>query len=1319
MTASTAGLLSHRTPASRAHRDRSRHPLHLAGRVGIPALLACVAVLGATVDMAAQAVRVERGVRTITQYGIDRWDDRHGLPQNAVQAVAQTRDGYMWVGTQNGVARFDGVRFVAFGRDAGPALDRPYVWVLHADPDGGLWIGTEEGGLVRHRDGEFRAWGAEQGLRSKWVTSLHKDGGGTLWIGTMDGGLARMRGDRVEHVDSTIFPARRVWAITEDRNGAVWVGSPRGLTRIRGDSSRTLGAADGLPGGSVVSVVPANDGGLWIGAVGGFAHYRSGSVRRYDATHGLPDGTMVRDIVEDPDGTVWLGTTRGLARLRAGRVEFIASGEVPGSPYMRLHRDREGSLWIGSGVAGLMRLRATPLLPVGQREGLAGDATTAVLQTADGSIWIGTENGLNRLRPGETRVFDERNGGLPSNVVYSLAPGADGGVWVGTANGVAYIRGERSTHFGRGDGLAFLNVRTVFEDVGGTLWIGSHDGLQRVSRSAPRLFTVADGLRDNFVLSLGQTSDGTLWIGTQTGLTTYADDSLTAIPDSSGISDGAVLSMYEDAEGALWAGGTGGLSVRRPGDSKFYTITVRDGLCSEPVYSIREDDSGRLWMSSHRGVFAISRADVAAHAAGRLATVPCREFGRTEGMRHREANGAISPAAWRMHDGRVWVSTIAGIVIVDPADLSSRLGRPPVVIEEVIADDRRYATPSRLPAGTRAIEIHFTGLSFVAPEKMRFRYRLAGLDGDWIDSGTRRVAYFTNLPPGRYRFHVQAANAEGEWNTAGASIGFELLPRPWQTWWFQVLAALVTAGALIALYAMRTRTLRRRAAHLACLAEERGRAEARFRDLFENATDAVFTTDVAGRLTALNRTAEELTGYAREAAVGMDLRELLPATEAGEEVARAWLAGTGTAAMPAELVGRDGTAVPVEVSTRIVWAAGERAGTQAIARDVRERNALERQLRQSQKMEAVGQLAGGVAHDFNNLLTVIRGNAEILLMDPLDDDVATGLNEITATADRATGLTRQLLAFSRKQSLQPRVLDLNEVVRSVEPMVRRLIGEDVAIAHIYAPRPAPVLADAGQLEQVLINLAVNARDAMSHGGTLTFEVALGRADDIVLRVADTGHGMDAETLSRVYEPFFTTKEVGKGTGLGLSTVYGIVRQAGGTVECESAPGMGTTFQIALPRVPSEEIRPARGETRAAVPGGAETVLLIEDDDAVRALAARILRHQGYTVIEARHGLDALQIADAYPDRIDIAVTDMVMPALSGREVAERLAERRPGVRVLMMSGYTDDEILRRGLSRPGTAFLEKPFTVEGLARAVREVLDRDEPGLSARRLRAI
>jgi PAS domain S-box-containing protein len=496
-------------------------------------------------------------------------------------------------------------------------------------------------------------------------------------------------------------------------------------------------------------------------------------------------------------------------------------------------------------------------------------------------------------------------------------------------------------------------------------------------------------------------------------------------------------------------------------------------------------------------------------------------------------------------------------------------------------------------------------------------------------------------------------------------------------------------------------------------------------NILHSLVNGIVTLDLEGRVVTLNGAAEALLGCSASAR-GRPVTEVLahaPELVAILEAAIQWRTGrTGTVTLP----NRAGGTVPVEITTATLKGGeGQDLGVIVVARDLTAVRALEAQLRQAQKMEAVGRLAGGVAHDFNNLLTVITGRSQLLLLklspeSPLRRDVEL----VEETAHRASALTRQLLAFSRKQMIQPRVVDLNEIVRGMETMLARLIGEDIALATRLDHAAGCVRADPAQLEQMIVNLVVNARDAMPLGGRLTLETGYVQIDEgfarqhvglrpgphVRLVVRDTGVGMDGLIKAHLFEPFFTTKGPGKGTGLGLATVYGIVNQCGGAIRVESEPGQGATFTIELPRIdaPADATGDARDTT--AAPYGSETVLLVEDEPEVRGLARDILRQQGYTVLEAADGDEALRVGREYSGPIHLLVTDVVMPQMGGRALADRVRAGRDEIKVLYVSGYTDDAILRQGVSETGTAFLAKPFTAAALAHKVRLVLDAATAG---------
>jgi len=490
--------------------------------------------------------------------------------------------------------------------------------------------------------------------------------------------------------------------------------------------------------------------------------------------------------------------------------------------------------------------------------------------------------------------------------------------------------------------------------------------------------------------------------------------------------------------------------------------------------------------------------------------------------------------------------------------------------------------------------------------------------------------------------------------------------------------------------------------------------------IVQSSDDAIVSSSLDGTINSFNPSAERMFGYSAQEVIGRPVSILYPDDQiaAVAPMRKRVIEGEHISAAEVQRLRKDGSRVTIALTVSPIRdAAGTTIGVSGIARDISERRQVEEQFRQAQKMEAVGRLAGGVAHDFNNLLTIINGNTEALLsMLPGQDSALEMLRDVQQAGERAAGLTQQLLAYSRKQMLKPRVLDLNAVVIDAKNMLARLIGEDISVSVEPDSDLQCVKADAGQLGQVLMNLCVNARDAMPNGGTIVIRTANtimtgdewpeindpARGPYVELSVRDSGMGMDAETQKHLFEPFFTTKEHGRGTGLGLATVYGIVKQSEGFIRAESAPGHGTTFRIYLPAV---DAPPDQAASTLAAPRGRETVLVVEDEPQVRSLMHLMLTRAGYTVLVAKDGAQAVGLAAQHGPALDLVITDVVMPGMSGRQVADIVRATYPSLPVLFISGYTDDAMVRHGIAEADTPFLQKPFTMSDLTRKVRQVLD--------------
>jgi signal transduction histidine kinase/ligand-binding sensor domain-containing protein len=758
--------------------------------------------------------------KALSQYSLDSWGLEQGLPNTTVLALAQTPEGYLWLATYEGLARFDGVRFTVFHSGNTDGLASSSIRALAVAPDGALWIGTHGGGVVRLHQNRFTRISTREGLPTEIVLAVHVDADGTAWAGT-SGGLARVQDGRAEAVgpfhDS-------ISALCRDREGALWVGTHgAGLRRLSPRGAwDTFGLAQGLPGEVVSSLHEDGEGTLWVGLVGGgLARRRGSGFQAFGARDGLPS-QVVWSVLRDRQGTVWIATGgAGLVRLREGRFTAFSSPEGMGETVLySLLEDGDGHLWVGTNGSGLLRVRDGRFTTFTTREGLSHDFVYAVREDAQGVLWAGTSDGLNRLQDGRW-VPQPSCGGQQHNVVRSLALDAEGGLWAGTyGGGVCRRLGERWTTYTRREGLAHDSVRSVLATRDGAVWVGTIGGLSRLQDGAWRTYTVADGLPVNSIIGLLEDDTG-LWIGTDGGgIARFRDGRFERIGAQAGLPSQVVLALYRDAQGEIWAGTNAGLALWRR--DHFVTFGTRAGLPSESVYQILDDGQGWMWLGTSRGIARVERT-----ALLRAEGAPLRVevFDKADGLKSAQCTAPAQPAGWRARDGRLWFATTRGLAAVDPANLRRDQRPPPVIIEEVVADQRALRPDGelRLPPATRSLAFHYTALALGAPHRLRFRYRLEGLDPDWVDARERRQAYYTNLAPGAYRFRVSACNADGACNEEGAVVALALQPRVYQTWWFRVLGVAAAVALVAGAHRLRVRRLEARERSLSRLVDERTR----------------------------------------------------------------------------------------------------------------------------------------------------------------------------------------------------------------------------------------------------------------------------------------------------------------------------------------------------------------------------------------------------------------------------------------------------------------------------------------------------------------
>jgi signal transduction histidine kinase/ligand-binding sensor domain-containing protein/ActR/RegA family two-component response regulator len=763
--------------------------------------------------------------KRISQYTRTVWAASDGLPQNTVQVVLQTRDGYIWLATEEGLVRFDGVKFEVFDQKTTPALPGKDVRALFEAPDGSLWIGMV-GGVARLKDGRFTGYPLSHELAQDWVNAVTVDRAGNVWLGTLGGGLLRFENGRsTAFTSSNGLPDNFVWAIRETRDGSLWIGTNGGLTKWSDGHFATSTTREGLPDNRINALWEDRDGSLWIGTAKGLVKRAGGTFETYTTRDGLPNND-VWALYEDAQGTLWIGTSDGISRRRGARFDRFSTKEgLNHNSVASLGGDREGNLWIGTNGGGVTKLTDRSFATLSVEEGLSSGVVRSLLEGSDGTIWIGTQGGgLNRLKDGQVLPPYTTRDGLPGDTVTALVERSDKSVWIGTAAGLARLQGGRISVV-LAESVGSDSIRALFEARDGALWIGTRGaGLKILRDGHLTVWAARTGLSD-VVRSFYQHADGAVWVGTDAGLSRYADGRFEHFGPAQGVFRKGVMTISGDPDGTLWAG-TYGDGLYRYNNGKFTHYSTANGLFDDNVFQIVDDGQGSLWMTCNRGVFRVGKQVLVDLAEGRVSAITSTSFGADDGMRAAECNGNGQPAGIRTQDGTLWFPTIKGAVSVHPDKLVLNAREPPVVIERLMADRRLVAIGSdvRVPPGDGELEFHYTALSFVAPGGVRFKYRLRGFDREWVDAGTRRQARYTNIPPGSYRFQVLAQNDNGVWNQQGAAVGIHLAPHFYQRTAFQVACVAALALVLGGLFRLRVRRIRQQAAALEQIVDERTKA---------------------------------------------------------------------------------------------------------------------------------------------------------------------------------------------------------------------------------------------------------------------------------------------------------------------------------------------------------------------------------------------------------------------------------------------------------------------------------------------------------------
>ncbi|HYE85314.1 MAG TPA: ATP-binding protein [Vicinamibacterales bacterium] len=1224
-----------------------------------------------------------------SQYRRTIWTDEDGLPSNAVLSLGQTPDGFIWIGTEEGLMRFDGLRFTSFARDTVPALSHSRIDSLAVDGNGTLYIATLNG-LASYKDNTFTA--LEDPARNTRPARLIAVGDGTVWAVTLSG-LAKVTGNTLRYVDRLGgIAGSQIQFLSVDAAGMTWVAGADRIVRMHGDRSEVIAAAELLTHTRVTALVSALDGSLWMGTSRALYRHAGG---RWETMLSLPKGDLgVEAVRQSADGPIWVGTSNGLFRYRGGRFEAFDANRDDHRGVPSLLLDREGSIWVWRYGGGLERMISGVAVPFGRAEGLTA-GVRPVIESRDGGLWIGlTQGGVRKFSGGR---FSEPKGlnALPESAVRSLFESPDGALWIGTDTaGVHEYRDGRLRSFTTAQGLSHNHGRGLLRARDGTLWVATLGGLDQIRDgvvSPVRLLPSPDGAG---MLSVYESRDGSVWAGARNGMIyRFINGAAAALPAPTSLTT-PVQTFLDDEEGNIWVG-TYGSGIGRFRDGEFRRYGSKDGLFDDVAFQIIDDGLGRLWVTCNAGVYYVRKADLDAFDRREIPRIPSRSFGVADGMRSRETNGG-GPAGIRDSRGDLWIPTIAGLVRIRPSDVSDRVRALTVVA----------GRSASKPDGE--LEFTFTAPTFVAPERVRFRYRLDGFDQQWRD-GERRSATYTNIPPGAYSFQVQAAESEyGPWSAATA-IPVTLDPRFYQTLWFKWLAGLLVLGGVLLVATAGVRGVERRRSD-----SEMRRRDRRFRALVENSSDGVVLMDDEMRITYASPGGHRLFGREAGQCEGRSIMDFI-FEEDRDQVIEYW---SDAVKYPGREVSGVARFVQPDGTLRVMEGSGvnhfDDPDVRALVlnfRDVTQRRQQAAELEAARDAaeaasRAKSEFLANMSHEIRTPMNGIIGMTALALDTESPEEQRTYLHMVQSSGNALLTLINDILDLSKieagKLELERIPFDaaklLNEVVQSMQ---WRAEEKGVRLSAEIPSLPL-VVGDPVRLRQIVVNLVGNALKFTDQGSVAVRVMAEPATDpDVILHVSiiDTGIGITADQQALIFDKFTqadgsTTRRYG-GSGLGLAICQHVVALMGGEIWVESQPGHGSTFQFTARFGRAVTVAPAASRPRRLTGVRPLRILLAEDNPVNQLLAMRLLEKGGHQVVTAVNGREAI---DAWrQDAFDVVLMDVQMPVLNGFEaVAEIRRAERGGDRrqyIVAMTAHALNGDRERCLDAGMDAYIAKPLDI--------------------------
>jgi PAS domain S-box-containing protein len=1108
--------------------------------------------------------------RRISQYAHTAWRVRDGVFPGVPDAIAQTTDGYIWIGSEGGLLRFDGVRFVRWTPpNGGEQLRTTPIMSLLGGSDGSLWIGTASG-LVRWKNGTLSNFPETAGR----VNAIYEDRQGTIWMVR-----SRMRAGALCKVTASVAKCYGpndgippyAGTMTGDNAGNIWIGTSTALLRWKAGSATSY-AVRGLKANAtlagITALAAAPDGSIWAGMSKsgpglGLQQWANGTWRSL-ITPTLDSSTLnfYSALWLDRHNALWVGTDGdGIYRIHDGKVDHFRSADgLSGDTTESFFEDREGNLWVTTSD-GIDCFRDIPVVNFSAHEGLSSDSDDSVLAARDGTIWIGNHAGLDHLR-GDVVSSIGPNNGLPGKQVTSLFEDHAGRLWVGLDNGLFVYERGKFRPIRRRDGNPIGVILEMTEDVDSRIWAivvrvgpGNPGGLIQIQDDGSATEIADENL--GFPISLAADSEGGLWLALRKdGLGLYRNGQLQNFPLKN--TNAVVLQVLGEPDGSVLAATNGGLVEQRGGTQ--YVLDQHNGLPCRRIYTIIRDKDSNLWLYSECGLISIKSAELQQWRGNPNQKIAFDLFDTYDGV--QAYPGTFSPHATRATDGRLWFANGTVVQLIDPDRLYRNTIPPPVHIEDVIADGKSYSTRNglHLPALTRDLEIDYTALSFVVPQNVQFRYKLEPYDREWQDPQTRRQAFYNNLPPGNYRFRMIASNNSGVWNEAGAELDLNIASAWNQTIWFRALCVLAFVALLWAVYRMRVHQLQEQ--------------EKKFRDAIETMPALAFVVDPNGNRTFFNRGWLEYTGLSSEkASSGWD-KAIHP--DDLDRINERWLESR-TTGQPLDYEGRlrrgsDGVYRWFQTRARPLRdRRGRIVKWCAVATDIEDRRHAERlqaDLTHASRLSTMGELVASISHELAQPITATTNNAKASLRwlqrDPPDlTQVRNGAERIIEASNFASQIIDRLRSLYKKASPKRERVAVNEIVSEMAGLLKsEARRHGVAIYTDLRDDLPLIVADRVQIQQVLMNLMLNGIEAMRDtGGVLTVKSQSGQASQIELSVNDTGQGLPPGKADQIFDAFFTTKPQGSGMGLAISK--SIVESHGGLIWANGG-GLGTTFHFTLP-----------------------------------------------------------------------------------------------------------------------------------------------------------